>query len=431
MPYLVDAMKFPIRLTLIAFTLLATASSFVSDTRASDYFAGKDVTIHVGFKQNSSFDRYSRLLARHLGRHIPGTPNIRVENSPGSASLRLANLVYHLLPQDGTVIATVASHLATSFLFDNKEAKFDGRKFNWLGSMNNEVTVCAVWHTVPLILWQNLADQPTVMGALKAGTESYISPLVLNRIFHTQISLVTGYPDANFLNGAIQKGQLDGRCGWSWSQLKSRNALWLRDKKIKILLQMSHAKHSALPNVPLLVDFAKTKRDVQILKLIYSHHYWGRPYLVGPRVPAARVAVLQQAFKKTMTDSHFLADARRHNFDLSWIDGPTVQKAIAELYSFPLGVIDAAREMSADPSRIQISRAVIPLKSASGKITNLRQNEREVIWSGDGISGTIRVSVKRTKIVIKDEKANWDALKTGMNCTFTYRASSARRIKCR
>ena len=410
--------------------VLLIAPPPASAARISDFFKGKVVTIQVAFERGSGFDRYSRVLAKHLSRHIPGNPAVMVENTPGADSIHLANLVYHFLPQDGTVIASIAPGTAIAPLFGDKQSKFDGSKFNWLGSMNNAVSVCAVWHTVPVIFWQDLLDRETVMGGIGAISDSSIYPLVLNNIFGTRMRLVRGYPNDGYISSAVERGDLDGRCGWPWSTLKASKAKWLEKGKVRILLQMSLMKHPALQDTPLILDFARTKRDLQVLKLTYVGKLLARPYLVGPKVPRKRVSALRGAFNKTLTDKRFLADAEDQKLDLAWVDGPTVQKAVAEIYGFPEDAIAAAEKASKDRSNTQISRAVIPIEAAEGKIMELRDGGRSVSWAGEGKIGEVQVSDRRTKIIIEGQKAKRSALQLGMSCKITYRASSARKIDC-
>ena len=398
--------------------------------QVSNFYKQQTITIHVGFERGSSYDKYSRLLAQYLSRHIPGNPAVRVENSQDSGGLRLANLVYNLLPQDGTVIANIAPRMAMEPLFGNKSAKFDPRRLNWLGSMNKEVTVCAVWNSTPVNFWQDLLNRQTVMGGATAGSFSHRTPILLNNIFGTRIRLITAYPGEDYINSALKRGELDGRCGWSWAEINSSNSEWLRDKKIRILLQTTVTKHLAMPKVPLITDFAKSKKDLQILKLIYGSQIWGRPYFVGPRVPAARVATLQDAFEKTMTDKEFLDDGFQRNLNLDWNDGITVQKAVSELYVFPKDAIAAAVKATTNQNNTQISRAVIPLKSALGKITKLQDGGQNLSWDGEGIKGEVRLNEKRTKITINGKRAKLNSLKPGMICKFTYRARTAKRIAC-
>jgi len=273
------------------------------------------------------------------------------------------------LPQDGTVIANIGRGMPTEPLLGNKEAKFDPRKMQWIGSMNNEVSVCAVWHTVPVNFWDDLKTRGAVLGGTGTGSDTDTFPTVMNNILGTKLQLVTGYPGGNDINFVIERGELEGRCGWSWSSVVSTRREWLRSGKIKILLQMSTAKHPDLPDVPFIMDFAKTDADLKILNLIFARQLWGRPYNVGPGVPKARVDALRAAFVMTMKDKNFLKDAKRQKLDLAWVTGETVQKKIAELYEFPKEVIEGAKRATTYRGNIKVSKAIIPIETTSGKIT--------------------------------------------------------------
>ena len=406
-----------------------TAPVAVADDVA-DFYKGKTVTMYVGYSAGGGYDVYSRTLARHIGRHLPGNPTIVVKNRPGAGSLVLANEVYNTLPQDGSVIANFGRGMPTEPLLGNKKARFDGRKFFWLGSMNNEVSVCVVWHTVPVNFWQDLIDRGAIMGGTGAGADTDTFPLILNNLFGTKMKLVTGYPGGNDINFAIERGELEGRCGWSWSSVVSTRAEWLKEEKVKILLQMSTQKHPDMPNVPLVMDFAKTRQEEQVLKLIYARQVWGRPYMAGPRIPKARGAALRAAFAATMKDERFLAEAKKQKLEVAWVDGKQVQEGIAELYEFPKEVVAAAARAQTDKSRIEISKAVIPIETSKGKITALGGGGRNVSWEGDGKKGKIRVSGSGTELLVGGKKSKRGGLKVGMECSFTYQGSSAKKIDC-
>ena len=396
----------------------------------ADFYKGKIVTLYVGYSAGGGYDVYSRTLARHIGRHIPGNPSVVVKNRPGAGSLVLTNEVYNTLPQDGTVIANVGRGMPTEPLLGNTKARFDGRKFLWLGSMNNEVSVCAVWHTVPVNFWQDLIQRGAIMGGTGAGADTDTFPQILNNIFGTKMKLVTGYPGGNDINFAIERGELEGRCGWSWSSVVSTRGEWLKDEKIKIVLQMSTQKHAALPNVPLVMDFATTKQEEQVLKLIYARQVWGRPYMAGPGVPKARGEALRTAFAATMKDEKFRAEAKKQKLELEWVEGKAVEQGIAELYEFPKEVVAAAAKAQTDKSRIEISKAVIPIESSKGKITAIGGGGRNVSWEGDGKKGKVRVSGSGTELLVGGQKGKRDSLKVGMECAFTYQGSSAKKIDC-
>lgn len=412
--------------------LLATSLTPIpaSADDVADFYKRKRITLYVGYSPGGGYDRYSRTLARHMGRHIPGNPRFVVKNRPGAGSMILANEVYSSLPQDGSVMANIGRGMPTEPLLGNKEAKFDGRKLQWIGSMNNEVSVCAFWHTVPVNFYEDLKTRGAVVGGTGTGADTDTFPTVMNNVLGTKLKLVTGYPGGNDINFAIERGELEGRCGWSWSSVVSTRGKWLKEGKVKILLQMSTSKHPDLPNVPFIMDFAQTNKDLQVLNLIFARQLWGRPYNVGPGVPKARVDALRAAFVATMKDEKFLKDAKRQKFELAWVDGETVQKKIAELYTFPKDVIEATKKATTYHGNIQISKAVIPIESSNGKITNLRGGGRRVNWEGDGKKGRLRVSGSRTKIMVAGQKAKRGALKVGMACKFTYQGSSAKAIEC-
>lgn len=402
----------------------------VSADEVSDFYKRKRITLYVGYTAGGGYDRYSRTLARYMGKHIPGKPRFVVKNRPGAGSMILANEVFASLPQDGTVMANIGRGMPTEPLLGNKEAKFDARKMHWIGSMNNEVSVCAVWHTVPVNFWDDLKTRGAVLGGTGTGSDTDTFPTVMNNLLGTKLQLVTGYPGGNDINFAVERGELEGRCGWSWSSVVSTRGQWLKSGKIKILLQMSTSKHPDLPNVPFIMDFAKTDADLKILNLIFARQLWGRPYNVGPGVPKARVAAMRAAFIATMKDKRFLKDAKRQKLELAWVDGVTVQKKIAELYSFPKEVIEGAKKATTYRGNIKVSKAVIPIETFSGKITKVKRGGRRVSWAGSGKKGKLRVSGSRTKITVAGKKAKRKVLKVGMACKFTFQASSAKAINC-
>lgn len=193
---------------------------------------------------------------------------------------------------------------------------------------------------------------------------------------------------------------------------------------------MSTEKHPDLPEVPFIMDFAKNKKQAQILKLIYARQLWGRPFLMGPGVPKARAKAVRDAFAATMKDERFLKDVKRQKLELAWSDGETVHNAMAEVYALPKDVQLAAAKAASDQGNIQITKAVIPIETVAGKITNLRRGGRRVSWEASGKKGKLRVSGRRTTVMVGGKKAKRKALKVGMNCKFTYQGSSAKAINC-
>jgi tripartite-type tricarboxylate transporter receptor subunit TctC len=307
---------------------------------------------------------------------------------------------------------------------------FNPREFAWIGSANNEVSVCAAWHTVPVNVWEDLKTRGMVVGGTAKGSDTDTFPTVLNNILGTKMKLITGYPGGNDINFAIEKGEVEGRCGWSWSSVVSTRPQWLKEKKIKLLIQMSTAKHKDLPDVPLVVDLAPTEKDRKVMKLVYARQVWGRPYFTTPGVPKARVAALRKAFDDTMKDPKFLADARKQKLEINPVAGDVVQKEIAELYESPKEVVEGAKHATTYTGNIQVSKAVIPIETAKGKITGVKSKGRSFSWEGGGKKGKLRVSGRNTAITVAGKKAKRGALKAGLACEFTYQGSAATKIAC-
>jgi tripartite-type tricarboxylate transporter receptor subunit TctC len=419
----------------------AAANQAAANDVAS-FFGGRTVTIYVGYSAGGGYDRYSRTLARHIGRHIPGNPAVTVENRPGAGSLKLANRLFSEENQDGTSIGTIGRAAPTEPLFGNSQAKFDPRRFQWLGSMNNEVSVCVAWHKAPLYFWADLKSRGALMGGTGAGSDTDLFPTVLNNVLGTKIKLVTGFPTGFDINLAMEQGVIEGRCGWSWSSIRATRKNLVSEKKIRILLQLAVARHKDLPNVPAAAEFAATRKDRETLNLFLSRQLWARPYLVGPNVPKIRADALRAAFEKTMADSAFREDSGRQWLQTGLVDAATIRNQLETLYAYPLDVVSAAVRARIDRSRTQIFKAIIKVDTDRGEIATLARGNRVLTWKsvaptlaadkGDypKKSGTLRIAAGRTRIMIDGKSADPSALKTGMKCSFIYEATLAKKIEC-
>ncbi len=402
-----------------------------SADKVADFYKGKKISMMIGYSAGGGYDTYSRFLARHMGRHIPGGPSMVSKNRTGAGSLLLANEVYNTLAQDGTVIANIGRGIPNAQLFGEKGIKLDVTKMHWIGSLNSEVSVCVAWHTVPVNTWEDMKTRGLIVGGTGPSGDTDIFPKVMNNVLGTKLKLVTGYPGGNDINFAYERGELEGRCGWSWSSVVGTRPKWLKEKKVKILIQMAIEKHPDLPTVPLIMDLAKTERDKKILRLIYSRQLYGRPYVVGPGVPADRVAALRKAFVDTTKDPKFVADVKKRKFPLRVLDGEAVQKAIGELFTYSKDVVAAAKRASSYTGNIKVSKAVIPIENITGKIVGIKRGGRRVTFDANGKKKKTRVSGRNTKITVAGKKAKRKALKVGMNCKLTYQASAARAIDCK
>jgi tripartite-type tricarboxylate transporter receptor subunit TctC len=279
------------------------------------------------------YDIYARLIARHIGRHLPGNPQVVPKNMEGAGGMRLANWLYGAAPRDGTVIGATSRSMAFEPMLGSKTAIYDSTRFNWIGSANDEVSVCVSWHTSGVTSFAAVQMRELTVGAAGVADDTYQFPSLLNNMFGAKFKIVTGYPGGNELNIAMERGETQGRCGIPWSTVKATQQAWLDGKKINLLMQFSLAKHADLPDVPLVTDLATTDEQRQILRIIFGRQVLGRPYAAPPGVPGDRVAALRKAFMETMTDREFLAEVERAKFEITAVSGEKIQSLVQEIYA--------------------------------------------------------------------------------------------------
>jgi len=305
----------------------------------------KDIDLYIGYSVAGGYDVYARALARHLERHLSGSPTIVPMNMPGAGSLVLANWLFNVAPRDGSVFGEIGRGIAFDPLLGSNKAKFNAPEFNWIGSMNDEVSVCVAWHTSAIDRLEQVMQKELAVGGTGAAADTDQFPKVLNGTIGTKFKVVSGYPGGNEIDLAMERGEVQGRCGWSWSSVVATHKEWLDQKKINILVQLGLHKHPDLPNVPLIMDYAKTDEDKQIFKLIFSRQPMGRPFLAPPGVPKDRIDELRAAFTRTLSDTRFLADASKEQLEINPVSGADVQKLVHEVYQTPKAVADRAAKM--------------------------------------------------------------------------------------
>ena len=325
-----------------ALALLAAAPTQAAGI--SSFYDGKTVNMYIGYSAGGGYDVYARLVARHMVRHIPGAAEIVPNNMPGAGSLRMTNWLYNAAAKDGTAFGAPGRGAAFEPLLGDA-AQFDSTRFNWIGSANNEVSVCVSWHTSDVKTIDDARRRELVVGGTGGSADTDQFPKVLNAIVGTKMRLVTGYPGGNDINLAMERGEVLGRCGWSWSSVVSTRANWLKENKINILVQLSMKKHPDLPNVPLVLDLAKTQEERQMLRLVFARQAMGRPYMAPPGVPEDRVKILRDAFMATMKDKEFLAEAAKGQLEIDPVPGEEVQDIVREAYAMPADLVKRVAAM--------------------------------------------------------------------------------------
>ena len=280
-----------------------------------------------------------------MGRFIPGNPAIVPKNMPGAGSLVLANWLYNVAPKDGTAFGTIGRGTVFDPLLGSTKAQFDAAKFNWLGSMNDEVSVCVSWYTTGITSLEQVKHNELTVGGSGQAADTDQFPKVLNATIGTKFRLVTGYPGGNDVDLAMERGEVMGRCGWSWSSVVATHKSWIDEHKINVLVQLSLSKHPDLPNVPLAMDLANNDEQRQIFKLVFARQPMGRPFLAPPDVPSDRVSVLREAFMDTMKDGDFLAEAEKMKLEINPVAGDAVQEIVQDVYKTPKPIAAAVAEM--------------------------------------------------------------------------------------
>jgi tripartite-type tricarboxylate transporter receptor subunit TctC len=296
----------------------------------------------VGYAAGGGFDLYARDVAKFIGKYIPGHPNVIVQNMPGAGSVVAANYIYNIAPKDGTVISLVRAPVMDP-VTGTSSAAFDPTKFTWLGNGMTEFTVCAQLNNPQVKTLADAQKYPFTMASLGPGSDEDMFTKILNNLFGLKDKIVSGYSGSAEAVLAIERGEVDGRCGWSWSSIRITKPEWVKDKRLHILTALSLERSPDLPDTPSVMEFANTDRQKQILKLLISSEALGRPFLAPPGIPAARAAALRDAFAKTMTDPAFTADRHGVNEAVNAVGWEEIDSLIKELNATPKALVEETR----------------------------------------------------------------------------------------
>ena len=320
-------------------------ASFAAAQSSAEFYKGRNVELYIGYSVGGGYDLYARLLAKYMGKHIPGNPIVVPKNMTGAGSLRLTGWLYNVAPKDGTVFGAIGRGTAFDPILGNDKAQFDGTKFSWIGSANNEVSICVAWHTSGVTKFADLLTKELVVGGTSSAADTDQFPKVVNGVLGTRFKIISGYPGGNEIGLAMERGEVQGRCGWSWSSVKSTHQQWFDEKKFHILVQLALEKHPDLPNIPLITDLAKDAESRAILKLIFARQVMGRPFLAPPGVPRDRTEALRKAFMDTMRDKDFLADTDKAKMEITPVHGAEIDRLVKEIYATPKAVAQKAAEL--------------------------------------------------------------------------------------
>ena len=325
-----------------------SAAAFVAGPAVADdvaeFYKGRQVDMLIGSGAGGGYDTYSRVLAQHMGRHIPGNPNIVPKNMPGGASIKAANYMYNVAPKDGSVFAAVFNTLPFAPVVGKKGPKFDIHKFAWIGSIGKHQNICATWHASKTKTLEDARARETIVAATGATGNAAVFPTIFNKALGTKFKVVLGYK-ASGARMAVTRGEADGICGMSYQTLLSSNPTWFTEKKINIIAQIGLKPHPDMKGVPMALDLIKDKADRDLMTFLMLPQEMGRPYTAAPGLPKARIAALRSAFAATMTDPKFLDDARRTRLVVESIGPEEMTALVRQLADMPKPTIDAARNI--------------------------------------------------------------------------------------
>jgi tripartite-type tricarboxylate transporter receptor subunit TctC len=329
-------------LFLLSLSLLVALPVWEGTARADaieDFYKGRQVKLVIGSNTGGAYDIYGRLLAAHLGRHIPGRPTIVPSNMPGASGIQSATYLHQIAPRDGSVIGLFNQSMGQRQMLEPDAVRFDTTTFNWLGAMTTTTNVFITWHASRVQTLDDAKAKTVVMGALSSDGGNSIYPQLLNAFLGTRFKVVLGYQGGNTIQLAMERGEVDGRAAVIWSGLKAGWPQWIAERKVNVIVQIGLNKEPDLPDVPLLIDLAKTPIEQAIFRFVSSDSAMGFPILGPPGIPADRIAALRQAFLSTLSDPDLLADAEKRGLPIRAVPGDDVQKIVDMLIATPKDVI--------------------------------------------------------------------------------------------
>jgi tripartite-type tricarboxylate transporter receptor subunit TctC len=326
---------------LAALGLVLAATS----AKADDFFRGKTIRIIVGGAAGAGYDLNARILARYMPDHIPGKPSIVVQNQMGAGSLIMANSVYNNGSFDGLTIGAGFGGIVTAQLLQPKGVHFDARKLIWLGTTTQDTQIAYVWAATPVKTYQDLLHTETLVGAEGPGASQWDYPMIANAVLGTKFKVISGYGSTQQIHAAMERGELMGNGGTSYSSLATLEPQWLAQRKVNILLVWGERSLPPLAGIPRAIDLAKNDADRQAIGLAIARLVVGKPFFLPPGVPADRVEILRRAFDATMKDPGFLAEEAKTKLDVSPLSGEEVTATINRIYATPPAVIDRVRDI--------------------------------------------------------------------------------------
>lgn len=415
-----------------------TANPVAAD-EVADFYKDKLVKIIIGSGAGGGYDTYARLVSRHLGRHVPGNPNIIAQNMNGAASIIATNYIMNVAPRDGSIIGGVQRTIALVQLTGRKGPKYKAEDIEWLGSLAKEAGVCAVATHTGVRSFDDAYTREFAMGGLGQNASEFW-PAMFNNLLATKFKLVRGYPGTPQLHLAIQRKELDGVCQ-SWASFKEVGGKYVTDGNVKPLVQVALQPDPEMQRlgVPMLADIIRPDNlakgqnleDVRtFFKLTIVPTVMGRPFMMANGVPKARLDAMRKGFYAMVKDPKFLADAKRLRRDVELVTGEEIGEMVRDIAKTPAAKLAALNDHFKFKGKVE--KVVLPIIVHAGKVVKIQRKGRRITIDWNGKKRRADVSGSRTAVMLNGHKVKRGAIKTGMNCTFHYygHKTRAKKIEC-
>jgi len=334
------------RLALLAGCVFFIAHAGAPAAAQNDLYAGKQIRMVIGSGAGGGYDVYARFLARHISRHIPGNPVIVSQNMPAASGLAATNWAYSpAAPRDGSVILATYNALLDDPLYGSPVARFDPLKFEAVGSIAKQQTVCATWYTSKIKTIGQARQQEVTVSSTGSSGDRATMPRILNALLGTKFKVINGYGTTESML-AVERGEVDGMCGVSWSTLKVSNPEWVQKNRLNVMIQAGNKPQAGLPNVPLVIDQVSNPEDRKLIELLFFPQEMGRPFVMPPDTPRDYVMTIRRAFDETMKDPAFLAEAEKSMFDVTPVSGEEMEQILKRAYATPKTLVERAAELN-------------------------------------------------------------------------------------
>ena len=330
--------------TSLAVALAVGAAAPARADAVADFYKGKSIDLFIGFGPGGGYDTYSRVLARHFGKFLPGNPTVTPQNMPGGGGLTVANFIYNKAPRNGTSLAMFGAFTGLEPLFGNDNARFETVKFTWVGNMNIDLAACGVWHTSKIKSFEDMKERQVIFGSSGKASTTSQHPLTMKNLLGIKTKVIVGYQGTKDINLAMRRGEVDGSCGLYLSSVMSEWNQDLTNGDLHIVIQFGRKNAPLFGDAVNIYDLLKTDEEKQVADIIFRQNEIGRPVVGAPDIPADRVAALRAAFMQTMKDPGFLADAEKARIPIDPMTGEDVTQLFQSFYEVPASVIARAKD---------------------------------------------------------------------------------------